>query len=157
MNRSRTKDKAMKRPTMMKTLLLGSSLAVALVVATAWTAQAQEKGSAKGGATLLLKPIKSTEDVQALKPGDAVVMTCPKCQTNTITYIETTKGHIKEEKGKTEHLCPGCETKIETTGVGKAAKAEVTHVCKKCGSKDAMCCVLKKGSGPTKGMDDVKK
>ena len=142
---------------MMKTLLLGSSLAVALMVATTWTAQAQEKGSAKGGATLLLKPIKTTQDLEALKPGDAVVMTCPKCKSTTVTYVETTKGHIKDEKVKIEHLCPGCETKIETTGIGKAAKGEVSHVCKKCGSTDVMCCVLKKGSGPTKGMDEVKK
>lgn len=139
----------------MKALLLCSSLA--LVLATAGTAQAQEKGSAKGGATLLLKPIKTVPDIEVLKPGDAVVMSCPKCKTMTVTYVETTKGHIKEQKVKTEHLCPGCETKIETKGVGKAAKDEVAHVCKKCGSKDVMCCVLKKGSGPTKGMEEEKK
>lgn len=141
----------------MKRLLIGSTLAVALMLATTWTAQAQEKGSAKGGATLLLKPIKTAQDIEALKPGDAVVMSCPKCKTITVTYVETTKGHIKEEKAKQEHLCPGCQTKIETQGVGKAAKDEVVHVCKKCGSKDVMCCVLKKGSGSTKGMEEEKK
>ena len=92
-----------------------------------------------------------------LQPGDAVVMSCPKCKTTTVTYVETVKGHIKDEKVKQEHLCPGCQTTIQTKGVGKAAKDEVVHVCKKCGSTDITCCVLKKGSGPTKGMQDEKK
>lgn len=138
---------------MMKTLLLGSSLAVALVLATAVTAQAQEKGAQK---LMQLKPIKTTQDIEALQSGDAVVMSCPKCKTITVAYVETTKGHIKEEKLKQEHLCPGCQTTIQTRGVGKAAKDEVVHACKQCGSKDVMCCVMKKGSGPTKGMEEKK-
>jgi hypothetical protein len=135
---------------------IGISAAVALLASAALPVHAQEKGSAKGGATLLLKPIKATGDIEALKPGDAVVMSCPKCKTITVTYVETTKGHVKEEKAKLEHLCPGCQTKIETKGVGKGASTEVTHVCNKCGSHDVMCCVLKKDSGPTKGMDEKK-
>jgi len=143
----------MKTQTMIKTLLLGSSLAIALMLATAGTAQAQEKGAQK---LIQLKPIKSAQDIEALQSGDAVVMSCPKCKTITVTYVETIKGHIKEEKTKTEHLCPGCETKIQTTGVGKSAKDEVVHTCKKCGSTDVKCCAMKKGSGPSKGMDEKK-
>ena len=139
---------------MIKTLLLGSCLSVALVLATGWTAQAQEKGAQK---LIQLKLIKTAQDIEALKPGDAVVMSCPKCKTVTVAYVETTKGHLKEEKAKQEHLCPGCQAKIETKGTGKGAKDEVTHVCKKCGSEDVMCCVLRKGSGPTKGMEEEKK
>ena len=139
----------------MKRFLIGSILAVAVVLATSSTGQAQEKSS-KGGATLLLKPIKTAQDIDALKSGDAVVMSCPKCKTVTVTYVETTKGHIKEEKARQEHLCPGCQTKIETQGHGKAIKDQVVHVCKKCGSKDIMCCVLKKGSA-TKGTEEEKK
>jgi hypothetical protein len=147
----------MKPPSRPMRVILGCSLAVALIVATAGTAQAQDKGSAKGGSSqLLLKPIKTTQDIAALQPGDAVVMSCPKCKTITVNYVETTKGHIKEEKVKQEHLCPGCQTKIETKGVGKAAKDAVVHTCKQCGSADVMCCVLKKGSGPTKGMEEKK-
>jgi hypothetical protein len=147
----------MKKEQILKRLIIGCSLVVALLLATAGTAQAQEKGSAKGGASLLLKPIKTTQDIEALQPGDAVVMSCPKCKTITVHYVETTKGHIKDGKVKQEHLCPGCETKIETKGVGKVAKNEVAHVCKKCGSEDLMCCVLKKGSGSTKGMEKENK
>jgi hypothetical protein len=137
-------------------VILGCSLAVALIVATAGTVQAQEKGSAKGGSSQLLKPIKTTQDIATLQAGDAVVMSCPKCKTIMVNYVETTRGQIKDEKVKQEHLCPGCQTKIETKGVGKAAKDTVVHACKKCGSEDVMCCVLKKGSGPTKGMEEKK-
>jgi len=48
----------------------------------------------------------------------------------------------------------GCESKIETTGHGKAKKDEVVHVCQKCGSKDVMCCVMKKGGKVTPGMEE---
>jgi predicted RNA-binding Zn-ribbon protein involved in translation (DUF1610 family) len=147
------KDNVMKKEKRLKRLIIGCSLAVALMLATAGIAQAQEKGSAKGGANLLLKPIKTTQDIEALQPGDAVVMSCAKCKSITVNYVETTKGHIQEEKVKQEHLCPGCGTRIETKGAGKSAKDVVTHVCKKCGSEDVMCCVLKKGSGPTKEME----
>ena len=141
---------------MIKTVLLGSSLAIALLLATPSSMQAQEKkGSARGGATQLLKPIKTVEDIEALQPGDAVVMSCPKCKTMTVNYVETTKGHIKEDKVKQVHLCPGCESKIETTGHGKAKKDEVVHICQKCGSKDVMCCVMKKGTS-TLGMEEKK-
>ena len=140
---------------LMKRFLIGSILAVAVVLATTSVGRAQEK-SGKGGATLLLKPIKTAQDIDSLKAGDAVVMSCPKCKTVTVTYVEATKGHIKEEKARRQHLCPGCETKIERQGVGKAIKDQVVHVCKKCGSKDVMCCVLKGGSA-TKGMEEETK
>jgi len=147
----------MKTQSSIERLILGCSLAVALLLATAMTAQAQDKGSAKGGAGLLLKPIKTAQDIEALQPGDAVVMSCPKCKTITVSYVETTKGHLKEQKVKHDHLCPGCGTTIETKGVGKGATSEVTHVCKKCGAKEVMCCVLKKGGGLTKDMEEEKK
>jgi hypothetical protein len=146
----------MKKQTIIKTLLLGASFALALMLATSTAIQAQEKGSARGGATQLLKPIKTVGDVEALQPGDAVVMSCAKCKTMTVKYVETTKGHIKEAKVKDVHLCPGCETKIETTGHGKAKKDEVVHVCQKCGSKDVMCCMMKKGGKATLGMEEKK-
>ncbi len=155
-NRSQKQNHIMKKETLLKNLLISSGLAVALMLATAGTAQAQEKGSAKGGSSLLLKPVKTTQDIEALQSGDAVVMSCPKCKTITVNYVETTKGHIKEDKAKQEHLCPGCQSKIETKGVGKAAADKVTHVCKKCGTEDVLCCVMKKGSGPTKGMEEKK-
>ena len=146
-------DATMKTPKIIQVSLAASSLAVALFLAAPGTAEAQEKGAQK---LIQLKPIKTTHDIEALQAGDMVVMSCPKCKTITATYVETTKGHVKEEKTKTEHLCPGCETKIETKGSGKSAHEQVTHVCEKCGSKDVTCCVMKKGTAPTKGMEETK-
>jgi|SRR5881394_1638244 len=139
----------------MRKILLGSSLATALTVGIMLSAQVQAADQVKG-AQLLMKPIKTAQDLEKLEPGDMVVMSCPKCKTTTVTYVETVRGHIQEAKAKTEHLCPGCDTVIKTEGHGKSAKAELVHVCKKCGSKEAFCCVMKKGGGATKGMEDTK-
>ena len=140
----------------MRTVLLGSSLAFALAVVVALPASVQAADQVKG-AQLLMKPM-TVGDVNKLEPGDSVVMSCPKCKTITVTYIDnTTKGAIKEEKVTQKHLCAGCETIIKTEGRGKQAKDVVVHVCKTCGSEDAFCCVMKKGSGPTKGMEKEKK
>lgn len=89
----------------------------------------------------MLKPIKTVGDIAKLEPGDIIVLSCPKCKTITVTYVEPIKGHIKEEKLTQKHLCPGCQTTIETKGGGKAAKDHVKRVCQKCGSDDAFCCV----------------
>lgn len=143
----------MKTSKLVQASLAAASLVAALFLVAPGPAEAQEKGAQK---LIQLKPIKTAHDLEALQPGDMVVMSCPKCKTVTATYVETTKGHVTEEKTKTEHLCPGCETKIETKGSGKGAREEVTHVCKKCGSADVMCCVMKKASAPTKGMEEKK-
>jgi predicted RNA-binding Zn-ribbon protein involved in translation (DUF1610 family) len=144
----------MKR-TSVRTVLLRSSLALALAFGLGWLPNVQAADQVKGAQKLTeLKPIKTIQDLEVLDQGDAVVMSCPKCKTMTLAYVETTKGHIKEDKVKQEHLCPGCQTKIETRGVGKAARQEVLHVCQKCGSKDVMCCVLKKGGAQRKGMEE---
>ena len=140
----------------MRTVLLGSSLAFALAIGVVLPASVQAADQVKG-AQLLMKPM-TVGDVNKLEPGDSVVMSCPKCKTITVTYIDkTTKGAIKEEKATQKHLCAGCETIIKTEGRGKQAKDVVVHVCKTCGSEDAFCCVMKKGSAPTKGMDKDKK
>lgn len=133
---------------------LRTGLAIALA-GMAWLAvQAQAADQVKGAQKLMeLKPIQTVQDAEAVQPGDMIAMSCPKCKNVTVTWVETEKGHIKTERTGQKHLCPGCETTLETKGVGKAAKDEVKHVCQKCGSKEAFCCVLKKGSGPTKGME----
>ena len=134
----------------------GIAMAVAIAVWLPNTTNAADQ--VKGAERLMMKPIKTTEDIAKVEPGDMVAMSCPKCKTITVTYVETTKGHIKEEKATQKHLCPGCETVIKTEGINpKLSKEVVKHVCKTCGSEDAFCCVLKKGSGPTKGMEKEKK
>ena len=113
----------------------------------------QAADQVKGAEKLMMTPIKTTQDIAKLAPGDMVAMSCPKCKTITVTYVETVKGSVKEEKATQKHLCPGCATTIKTEGRGKTAKDVVVHVCKTCGSEDAFCCVMKKGSGATKGME----
>ena len=130
-------------------------IAAVAVFGAAGHLNAQEKGSAKGGAgQLMSKPIKTLEDLSALQPGDMMVMSCPKCKNVTISYVEPTfKAMEPKNKVKTQHTCPGCNTTIVVEGHGKAKKDVVKHVCMSCGSKDASCCVMKKGGEPTKGME----
>ena len=138
------------------TWLLTIALAVAAVIVMPISSSAQEKGSAKGGAQQLMqsKPIRTLEDLSAIQPGDMMVMSCPKCKNVTIHYVEPTfKAMEPKNKMKTQHTCPGCNTTITVEGHGKAKKDVVKHVCQTCGSKDAFCCVMKKGGEPTKGME----
>ena len=139
------------------TWLLSIALAVVAVILTAADSSAQEKGTAKGGATQLMKPVRTPQDLGELKPGDMMVMSCPKCKNVTVTYVEPTfKAMEPKEKVKTQHTCPSCSTTSTVEGHGKAKKDVLKHVCTNCGSKDAFCCVLKKSSGPTKGMEEKK-
>ena len=132
---------------------------VALLALAGWlsatpSASAQVRG--EGAARMIqLKPIKTVADAQAVQPGDTVVMSCPKCTNTWITIVEkpTKTGATPETKYALRHECPGCETKLVTEGTGKQAKDALKHVCKNCGSEDAFCCVMKKGTGPTPGME----
>jgi hypothetical protein len=134
-------------------IAMAVALAFALAIGIAVPVQMQAADQVKG-AQLLMKPIKTSEDIGKLEPGDMIAMSCPKCKSITITHVQPTfKATEPKETATQKHLCPGCETTIETVGVGKAGKLEVKHVCKTCGSEDAFCCVMKKGSLPTKGME----
>lgn len=114
--------------------------------------QAQEKGATK---LMQLRPIATVADAEAVEPGDTVVMSCPKCKNSWVTVVAApTKTGAKPETTRVErHECPGCEHKIVTAGHGKMKTDKIVHTCKQCGSEDAFCCVMKKGSGPTPGME----
>jgi len=164
-NNNKTTNKKRKTETMKVKSMIGKigispSLAIAMAVGMclAGSAVAQDKPFEKKGAQKLmeLKAVQTVKDLEGLEAGDTMVMSCPKCKTVTMTSVETIKGHIKEERVTAKHLCPGCETIIKTQGRGKQATDKVVHVCEKCGSKDAFCCVMKKGTGPTKGMEEKK-
>lgn len=125
-------------------------IAVALALFSSLPA-VQAADQVKGGERQMqmLKPIKTAEDAQAIKDGDMVAMACPKCKTITYSYVDSSsRGANKDVKTVTKDACPGCDTKIVTTGVGKQAKNEIQHTCKDCGSHDAFCCVLKKEDKP---------
>jgi len=135
----------------MKTSLLTLAAITAIALASA-QAFAQEKG-----ATRLMK-LKSTGDVQQIEAGDTIVMSCPKCQDIYVTVVtKPMKGmQPAEVQQVAKHLCPGCTTTIKTEGVGKNAKDKLVHTCNSCGSADVYCCTMKKGGGPTPGMEEKK-
>jgi hypothetical protein len=129
-------------------------LAVVTLMSLPTLASAQEP--AKGATKLMqLNAIKTVADADAVQAGDMVVMSCPKCKDSWVTIVEpATKTGVKPEtKVIARHECPGCEHKFVTEGHGKAKTDKLIHVCKMCGSQDAFCCVMKKGAGPTPGMD----
>ena len=129
-----------------------AGLAIAGLLFTPGLGSAQEKGATK---LLKLNAIKTVADAEAVQPGDTVVMSCPKCKDSWVTIVTpATKTGAKPETTKVaRHECPGCEHKYVTEGHGKAKTDKLVHTCKNCGSEDAFCCVMKKGAGPTPGME----
>ncbi len=134
--------------TVCKTILI-TSLTVAVLAWLPSPAQAQEKGA------YLLKKIQTVEDVQQIEPGDTIVMSCPKCKDTYVQVVEKSWHNATPDQLKTVgvHLCSACDTRLVTKGTGKQAKDVLVHTCKVCGSEDAMCSVIKKGSLPTTGME----
>ena len=129
-----------------------AALAIASLISLPTFAFAQEKGATK---LIQLKPIETVADAEAVQPGDMVVMSCPKCKDSWVTIVErpARTGANPDTKVVARHACPGCEHKYVIEGHGKARTDKLVHVCKKCGSEDAFCCVMKKGTGPTTGME----
>jgi hypothetical protein len=133
----------------------GLALAVVGLLSAPSSALAQPKGGEK---LMHLNAVKTFEDLQALEAGDTLVMSCPKCKDTWITVVQKTFKAVKPEELKSVevHLCDSCTTKLVTQGSGKSAKNVLAHTCKTCGSKEAFCCVKKKGAGPTMGMEEKK-
>ena len=131
-------------------------LAVVSLISLPAALVAQEKGAAK---LMQLKPIRTVGDVEAVATGDMVVMSCPKCKDSWVTVVEkpAKTGAKAEATTVQRHECPGCEHKYVTEGHGRAKTDKIVHVCNKCGSEDAYCCVMKKGEGATPGMEKEKK
>ena len=129
-----------------------AGLAIAALILLPTIGSAEEKGATK---LMKLNPIKTVADAEAVQPGDTVVMSCPKCKDSWVTIVapSTRTGAKPETSTVARHDCPGCEHKYVAEGHGKAKTDKLVHVCKMCGSEDAFCCVMKKGSGPTPGME----
>jgi hypothetical protein len=127
-------------------------LAIAGLMALPFQTSAQEKGAAR---LTRLNAIKTVADAEAVQAGDTIVMSCPKCKDTWVTVVErpSKTGAAAREITSVRHECPGCENKYASEGHGKARTDRIVHVCKNCGSQDAFCCVMKKGAGPTPGME----
>lgn len=107
------------------------------------SAEDQVKGAEK---LMQLSTIVTAADAEAVAAGDTVVMSCPKCKSTWVTVVEapTKTGAKSDTRIMERHECPGCEHKFVVEGQGKAKTTKLVHVCKKCGSEDAFCCVMKK-------------
>ena len=129
----------------------GLAIAIATAVWFPSRVMAQPKGAEQ-----LMTHIKTPAQVEALKPGDAVAMSCTKCKSIMVHTVTTEKGHIQVMTVGSKHLCPGCDSVITTVGTGKGAKQEVKHTCDKCGSDSVFCCATKQGAATT-GMEKMEK
>lgn len=118
----------------------------------------------KGGEHLLmLKEVKTKQDVDALKTDDTIAMVCAKCKTVWTTRVKQgAKGaQILAEGGQPKeligtHACAGCSSELTVVGVQKGAHTELKHSCKVCGDASAFCCATTPGSAATKGMENKK-
>jgi hypothetical protein len=151
----------MKRQSTIPKCILRAGMACALAL-TAWlpvTLHAQQgMKPMKGGEHLvMLTHISTTNEAQALKPGDTIAMVCNKCKSVMVHNVTTEKGHISVMTVGEKHLCPGCGSTITTVGFGKGKHNEVKHTCDKCGDNSVFCCATKPGSNPTAGMAEEKK
>ena len=127
----------------------GIAVAGALFMFASSDLQGQEKGSAKGGASLLMKAIPPAS-------GPAYVpMSCARCKSEFTRRAEvTTKGTRPNTYLVERHLCTGCDTTIATVGHGKAKRDVATHKCTSCGEVNLACCNTRKSNAvATKGME----
>ena len=145
----------MKNKSQLYRSLTGFGIVVALVGLLSLPTFALAQRSEQAAKRMQLKAIKTVADVQTVEDGDTMVMSCPKCKNSWATVVEasTKTGAKPDSRVEERHDCPGCEHKNVTVGHGKAKTDKLVHVCKKCGSEDAFCCVMKKGAGPTLGME----
>jgi len=104
-----------------------ATLAFVVTFATALTAAAEVQ-TAKGGAQQLLGSSRPTTPEIAVMTAPAAML-CPNCHNETMSYVTTSRGGVKEYGTVTQHLCPGCRTRIEAAGHGKARTEKVIHTC----------------------------
>jgi hypothetical protein len=100
--------------------------------------QAAQENPFKGGASKLMMsgPVVAVATAPAVSSGKMGAMTCPQCRDVTVTStVKTFKGPGNRQIATVRHLCPGCESRWETTGHGKAKVTRMMHTCKDCGSQ----------------------
>ena len=88
------------------------------------------------------KPVTTTQEAAAIKPGDTMVMVCGKCKTVAITEftsgLPNGKGTPRWMQIGTRHECESCGGTI-TVVKGKTTDS-MQHNCSKCGEGAAFCC-----------------
>lgn len=160
-----TKDTHMKTRSILtptRSLVLGLGCALAF---TAFSGlQAQESGTAKGGASKLMqfeRPAPKSE-TSASEKSDFKPMSCKKCTNLAFDRpVIVFKGgaSLLFSEPPTErivhHQCEGCSTSFKVVGHGKAKTQVPQHACTGCGSEDLSCCSTSKTNlKPTPGMEE---
>lgn len=141
----------------LRKISLGSVLAVVLAFAVWLPIAAQhEKGKHD---MMQMQHIKTQAQAEALKPGDAMSMTCSKCKDVMVQKVTTDKSHVKMMTVGEKVTCGSCDGTVEivATGKGKGKNAEVKHVCSNCGDDAMFVCATKPGSGSMMDMGKMKK
>ena len=154
------------KPNLFVKLSLASGLTLMLAFAAGCatnSASGDQMKPMKGGEhqMMLLKPVQTKEEADAVKPDETFAMVCARCKSVYTTRVKQgVKGAqlLKEGTAPTEligtHACAGCGGRWTITGVGKGAKTELKHTCSACGEDSGFCCATAPGSGPTAGMEN---
>src|SRR5688572_25315643 len=134
--------------------LSGMTVALALFAGIAGFANAQEMGSAKGGATKLLQ-LSGRLVTPKSGPSDHKPMSCAKCKDEYVRRVDwTTRGANKPTITVANRLCDGCGNEWVVSGHGKAKASAAVHKCTSCGAESLACCsTSKSGVAATRGME----
>ena len=139
---------------------LVSALAAAMAMAVCMPAKAGAAEHEKGAHDMMqMEHITTQAQAEALKPGDAMSMTCTKCKSVMVQKVTADKAHVKMMTAGEKVRYASCDGTVEVvaTGKGEGKNAEVKHVCSKCGDDAMFCTATKPGSGAMMGMKDMEK
>ena len=133
--------------------ILSSGFAVFLAFAVWLPGAARAADHAKGGHDMMqMHHINTQAQAEAMKPGDAMSMTCTKCKEVMIQKVTADKAHVKMMTVGEMTKCHGCggTSEVVATGKGEGKNAQVKHVCSKCGDDAMFCSAVKPGMGSMK-------
>ena len=132
-------------------------LGLALIFVCGLSSMARAAEPEKGD-MLHMDHIMTQAQAEALKPGDAMSMTCSKCKDVMVQKVTDDKAHVKMMTVGEKVKCMTCDGTVEVvaTGKGTGKDAEVKHVCSKCGDDAMFCSATKPGSGAAKDMGKMK-
>ena len=120
--------------------IVGFAIAVALFAGASVAVNAQEKGSAKGGATRLMQ-LNSPKATAPITIPDYKLMSCANCKDSVITVRDAdTRGAGARAlvsggaptKTIAKHLCNACGNEWVVSGHGKATTFLAVHTCASC-------------------------
>lgn len=120
--------------------IVGLAIAVTLFAGATVAVNAQEKGSAKGGATKLIQ-LNAPKTAAPITVQDYKPMSCSDCKDTVITVRDTdTRGAGGRAlvsggaltKTIAKHLCNACGNEWVVSGHGKARAFLAVHTCGSC-------------------------